>query len=381
MKRLPLVIFFTIVILFSCKQPHKETTIESDIIRTFDTTTIEYSQHFSIEYKNDLKLVHIYKDDHRKDTLNTFVLIRHNASIPDEYKHAEIIRVPLKKIACLSTIYVSYLSQLQLLDRLCAVDNSQYIYDKTIKEALVKNKVSEIGSNNSINFEKLAALSPDVVFTYWEQGLSGSAKLNELNIKPVLVIDHLETSPLGRAEWIKLMAALFNEEKNANDFFNELKANYLRLSKLKDTVQTKPSVLVGTKLSDAWYVPGGKSYMAQLINDAGGNYLWNNDSATGSLPLTFENVLKQAQHADVWLNVYQWKKMDDVVLDDKRYSYFDAYNNKNIINNNARVNEFGGNDFWGSGLLQPDLVLSDLIKIFHPELLPDYQLKYYKKLE
>lgn len=380
MMNRPALLLLFILFLFSCKPPVTENKNELTF-QSYDTTSVEYSKHFSIHYADSFKIVHIYKDEFRQDTLSSFLLVPQQAVIPEKYKLYKTIGIPIKKIACLSSLYVAYLEKLNLLDKLCALDNSNYIYSKTTRSQLIKNQVQEVGSSNSINFEKLVELNPAVIFTYWEQGLSISDKLNELNIKPVLVIDHLETSPLGRAEWIKLMAALFNEEKKANDFFNELAASYNKLSRIKDSAKTSPTVLIGAKVSDTWYVPGGKSYMAQLINDAGGNYLWKQDTSTGSLALNFEAVLRQARQADLWLNVYQWKSLADVTHDDARYAYFDAYKNKKIINYNARVNESGGNDYWESGLLQPDLLLSDLIKIFHPELLPHHKLHYYRPLE
>lgn len=378
-------IITSLLLFIACSSPESKNNNKttSNLHPNFTKTEVRYSKHFSIHYTDSFKIVHIYKDEYRKDTLNSFILLPYNTTTPSQFNKLKAINIPLQKVACLSSLYVAFLEQLGLLDKLTAVDNSKYIYSKTLRNFIEQKKIQEVGNNNSVNFEQLALISPDAVFTYWEQGLIINSKLNELNIAPIFIVDHLEESPLGRTEWIKLMAALFNEEEKANIFFDTVEQKYNSLIySVSDKAQiVKPSVLVGTKLSDAWYIPGGQSFMATLINDAGGDYIWKTDSTSGSIALDFETVLEKAKNVDVWLNVYQCQKIDDLINQDKRYNYFNALVNKKIYNNNARVNEYGGNDFWESGLLNPQLLLSDLLKIFHPEMLEGYETKYYKKLE
>jgi iron complex transport system substrate-binding protein len=127
-------------------------------------------------------------------------------------------------------------------------------------------------------------------------------------------------------------------------------------------------------------MPAGKSYVAKYLSDAGGKYLWSDDKSAGSLPLSFEVVLERAANADYWLNFSQsWQSLKDVVAEDSRYADFQAVKTGNLYNNNTRVNDSGGNDYWEGGISNPDIVLSDLIKILHPEILPNHQLFYYRK--
>ena len=128
-------------------------------------------------------------------------------------------------------------------------------------------------------------------------------------------------------------------------------------------------------------MPAGDSYVAKYLNDAGANYLWSDDNTSGSLPLSFEVVLERAANADYWLNFSQsWQSLQDLLNEDQRYTAFQAVKTGNLYNNDAQLNEYQGNDYWESGISNPDIVLSDLIKIFHPQILPKHQLVYYRKL-
>jgi iron complex transport system substrate-binding protein len=193
--------------------------------------------------------------------------------------------------------------------------------------------------------------------------------------------DYTETSPLGRAEWVKFTAMFFNREGDANTLFDEIAANYDELTELTATVETRPTVLVNGMFSDIWYISGGNSFTARMIEDAGGDFLWSDDESIASLALSFEAVFDRAQSADFWLNANFWFSLDEGLAEDERYSEFAAFQNQRVYNNNLRVNETGGNDYGESGVLRPDQVLTDLISIFHPDLLPDHELFYYRHLE
>jgi iron complex transport system substrate-binding protein len=143
----------------------------------------------------------------------------------------------------------------------------------------------------------------------------------------------------------------------------------------------RPSVFSDIKYGDTWFIPGGNSYAANLLKDANSNYLWGDTEKRGSIPYSFETVYVKAVNADFWINCSNFKTFKDIERADTRYKDFKAFRTGNIFNNNKRENEAGGNDYWESGLVSPDVILSDLVKIFHPELLPGYELFYYKKIQ
>ena len=209
-----------------------------------------------------------------------------------------------------------------------------------------------------------------------------SEKIINANIPVAISLDHLEETPLARAEWIKFIAAFFNKEQLADSLFKITETNYKQLKLMCDTIKNKPSVFTEMKYADAWYVPGGNSFAANILNDAGANYIWKNEKQTGSIPLNFETVYNVARDADYWLNLFiNVNSKKELLGFEPRYNLFKAFKTENIYNNNKIANAKGYSDYWENGITNPDELLKDLIKIFHPNVLPEYQLKYYKKIE
>ncbi|RYF46708.1 MAG: ABC transporter substrate-binding protein, partial [Cytophagaceae bacterium] len=208
-------------------------------------------------------------------------------------------------------------------------------------------------------------------------------QLSDAGVPVLINSEWVETTPLGRAEWVKLMAALTNKETLVNKKFAEVEKEYNRLSALTRTVAMKPSILSGMNSKDAWFVPDGDSYMTRFFLDAGGRYHWSDRKATGSLPLNFETVYPVALDADIWLNVgiSDVNSKQDILAKDARYADFKAFKLGQVFNYGKRINSRGSNDFWESGAVNPHLVLADLIKIVHPDLLPKHELVYYKQLK
>ena len=204
-------------------------------------------------------------------------------------------------------------------------------------------------------------------------------KIKTLGLEVVLNAEYIETHPLGKAEWIKFVAAFYNQNEKARTIFNEIEKEYLNLLTLTQNIK-KPTVFVGMPWNGAWYVPGGKSFQAQLFKDAGAEYLWLDNDEKGSLVKAKEIILDQAYEADFWLNQNSYRSIDAVVVYDENFKGFKAVKDKQLFNNDKRVNAKSGNDYWESGVINPHIVLKDLISIFHPRLL-EHQLYYYRKLE
>lgn len=188
-------------------------------------------------------------------------------------------------------------------------------------------------------------------------------------------------SPLGRTEWMKFVALFFNQEAAAEKLFDAVDRAYQRLRDRVQKVTEKPTVFSGTNYHGVWYMPGGNSYVAMFFRDAGANYLWANDQSAGSMRLSFEVVFERAREADVWVvHTSGWTRIEDAMAEDKRYESFLALRRDRTYNNNGRVNAHGGNDYWETGIAKPHEVLADLIKIFHPGLLPKHELQWYRRL-
>jgi iron complex transport system substrate-binding protein len=282
----------------------------------------------------------------------------------------------------MSTSYIGYMQQLGLLDTLVGCDSFKYIYSPRVREMIEDDKLNQVGSGPNVNVELLYAMNPDIIMTY---GLGSKwdthPKLLEAGLKVVLNAEHTEVNPLARSEWIKFFAAFYNKEKEASRYFDRLVEDYRDMAEEAQQVEDKPTVLNNAPYQGTWWIAGGESFAAQFIEDAGGDYLWSDSSSEGALKLDFEAVYEKAADADIWINPGTWRNLDEGLAKDRRFAEFKAFREGNVYNNNRRMNEHGYSDYWESGVIHPDVILADLIKIFHPHLLPDHELYYYRKLE
>ncbi|MFA7288269.1 MAG: ABC transporter substrate-binding protein [Melioribacteraceae bacterium] len=383
MKRLFLPLLLSLLISCTNQNDKNTSTINSGNSIYEEKLIVNYSSNFIIEYRDSVKIVTVLSSDSLKKVMAIYLLAGENIKTIPNILNAQLIRTPIKSVAALTSIYIGFLEKLNLLDKVIAVDNINYIFSPLIHQKFNEGKVKEVGDANNMNIEKIFALNPGIVFTYGNGNphLDGSEKLIKNNIPIASSTIHLETSPLARAEWIKFIAAFFDKEKEANIVFNGIEKKYNELKLIAEKAKTRPTVFTEAIFGGTWYVPGGKSFMAALLSDAGADYIWKKNKDVGSLKLSFEQVYEKANSADYWINVLFWKNMEDVLKNDPRNNKFKAFKTGNIYNNNASINDKGLFEYWENGVINCDLVLSDLIKIFHPELLPDTHFKYYKKLQ
>jgi iron complex transport system substrate-binding protein len=312
-----------------------------------------------------------------------YILARKGVTVPDSLKELEKIELPVKRMICFSTTHVAMLTKLQAEENLVATSGVHFISDPDLVKRVESGLIEEIGHDHGISFEKIISLKPDVVMTY---GVSGEinkemARLKDLGIHVVYNGDYLESSPLRKFEWILFVSAFFDKEAMADSIVRQVNKEYKALVRIADEVNIRPTVMTGLPWKDTWWVPGGRTFAASFIHDAGGSYLWKDDSTYESIPLDIESVYSAAYHADVWINPGVALIQSDILQVDQRLNELGPVTKNQIYNNNRRMNRAGGNDYWESGAASPHLILKDLIKIFHPELLPDHQLYYYQKIE
>jgi iron complex transport system substrate-binding protein len=279
-------------------------------------------------------------------------------------------------------VFVGFLSKLNVLNSVIAVDNGDFISNSGIQQRIEGNEIKQLSKNGELNLEETLMSEVHIIFT----NPSGNSKkdfdkrLIDIGIIPIVCADYYEHHPLGRAEWLKALALFFGKERLADSVFTSVKENYLSLKSSADTCKYKPTVLTEIKTNDTWFVSGGKSSLAQLLNDAGAEYVWKDNDKTETTSLNMEQVIQKCLNADYWINLHLCNTADDLLKLDKRYAEFNAFKRKNLYNNNALINKTGGNNYWENGLCSPDEILRDLVKIFHPALQPDHKLKYYKQL-
>jgi iron complex transport system substrate-binding protein len=343
---------------------------------------IQYAKGFSIDYYSTYKLLSIYTGTGAQVDTMQYVLLANGVKAPEGYHKAQLITIPVQNLIGMSSMHIALADFAGVADAITGLGSLQYVSSSTVRKNIAAGKVKEIGTDGNMNNEKLISMKPGLVMVMGnpDSKFSKYETLTGAGIPVMLNSEWLETTPLGRAEWVKVMAALMNKETLVNSKFDSLVTEYKRLAKIGRTAKIKPSVIVGMPYKGTWYVPDGDSYMVEFFKDAGTSYKWINTHGTGSLPLTFETVAPTALKADFWLNVGYVDSKKDIKALDVRYADFKPFKNGQVFNNNKRTNDLGSNDYWESGAVNPQLVLADLIKILHPELLPAHQLVYYKQL-
>lgn len=345
---------------------------------------LQYASGFSIEYHNSYKVITVQTPWPGATESMQYALVQCGAPAPEGFLDEQIIEVPVQSIVTMSTTYLPALDELGLLDRLVGVDDTTYVNNPKVLKMAEEGKLASIGYGSGVNVEKVLELAPGLVMTYGSGTPEYDAHpvLLQAGQKVVVNAEWMDTSPLGRAEWLKFIAAFFNKEAEAETLFTKIAQEYQELAALTAAVSQRPTVFTGSAYQGTWYVPGGQSYAAAFLRDAGAVYLWSDDTSTGSLPLAVEAVFEKAQNADFWLNVgFFVGSLDDLKAMDARYADFAAFQNGNVWNNDAKTNPNGGNDYYESAVLHPALVLADLIHILHPDLLPDHELVYYRQVK
>jgi len=291
------------------------------------------------------------------------------------------IAIPLRRVVCMSTSHISYINALGKGNTIVAISGAQYVSDSSINSAIKSGRIVDIGFESSINYELLLSLSPDVVFTY---GISGENntyidKIRDLGIKVIVLGDYIEEHPLGKLEYLKLFGKLYGEVQRADSLYKSVSERYSANKRSVEGIAIKPKVLVNAPWKDVWYIPGEKSYMNYLISDAGGEILLCKEGRSN--PHNIEEVFIEAYKADFWLNPNFYSTLKELSSSNPLFSKLSVLSKGKVYNNTKRNTARGGSDFWERGVIEPDVILNDLIKILHPGYGDGGDLKYYLGLE
>jgi iron complex transport system substrate-binding protein len=294
-----------------------------------------------------------------------------------------LIEVPVSRALVLSTTYITQMDDLGVLDRLVGLDAFAYTSNPAVLAMIEEGKLVEIAPTGiEANVEVALDAEPDLIMAF-------SAGIPEYDLYPplqdaglpvVISADWIESAPLARAEWVKFMSLFFNAEAEANRVFETIATEYEAAAALVAGVSDKPLVMSDVPYEGTWYLSGGQSYTARLFRDAGGQYVWAGDPSEGTLALDIETVFDQAIDAEVWVNVFGYEGLADLAALDERVTGFAAFQNGQVYANDARGTAFG-TELFETGVAHPHVVLLDLIRIFHPDLLPDHALYYYRQLQ
>ncbi len=345
--------------------------------------TLEYARAWQVEYHKHYKVVTLLTPWNEATETFQYVLVQCGTPPPVDYPNAQLFEVPIRTIVTMSSTQLPHLVKLNRVDSLVGHTDFANVNTPAVRTLIDAGRLVAVGSGPDVNIEVVLEVDPDLLMPF---GLGtpeqdAHPKLLEAGLPVAINAEYMETTPLGRVEWIKYMALFFNEEAQANLAFAETADRYNAMAKVARNVAEQPTAFTGIPRGDTWYMTGGNSYFARFLADAGARHLWAETDSTGTVPLSFEAVYDQALDGQFWFNTSSWTTLADAVAADARLANFAAYQAGHIYNNNARLNENGGNDYWESGLANPDVLLADLIKILHPELLPEHELVYYRRLQ
>ncbi|OPY60602.1 MAG: corrinoid ABC transporter substrate-binding protein [Syntrophorhabdaceae bacterium PtaU1.Bin034] len=386
------ILCLVILLLWSigCTGPSTETSPDSektDAAKTEPTQVsgqcrVRYAKGFTVTYHDGYKVVTVFEPGRaaRSKEMSTFVLVPRGTRPPDAVK-GTVVETPVQRVVLRSASHVPFFSMLGLTDRIKGIAQGKYVNDPEARRLIRQGRIAEVGVGSGMtaqfNVERLLTLHPDLVLTWWTNNpaYAGHIKAKEAGFPVALMADYEEHTPLGKTEWVKFVAAFFDAEAEAERVFDDLEKRYVAMLKKVEAVRLRPTVMYGNSYQGSWYVAGGKSYFANLVRDAGGDYIWGDDEGTGSKPVNAETAVARGRNADYWLTQNQnHLSLASVLAEDNRYRLFRAFQTGHIYSNNGKVGPGGGNDYYQGTAARPDLLLADMIAILHPEVLPGHKL-------
>ena len=345
--------------------------------------SIDHAIGFDVIYHNDWKELWLFR--HYNDQADTvkYALVSGQNDI-DGFDESHTIQIPVKNVGALSTTQLGMFDLLNALDELKAIETKRYVHNQEIIRRTDSGQIQELAPAGKLNLETTIASGIEVLMGvgYPNSQNKDYQILLNTGMPVILNADWQETSLLGRAEWMKLLAVLLNKEKLVNTLFTAIEEDYNQTLKLiEDKVAQGPKTITGLANGDSWYVSGGNSFANNLLKVAKVDYPWAHTLETGSIRLDFETVYEQGLTADYWLVPSTAKTLEEIIQADERYADFKSYKDQHIYNIYGRYTPGGGNDYYESAIVAPHVVLKDMVKIFHPELLPDHELVYYNRLQ
>jgi ABC-type fe3+-hydroxamate transport system, periplasmic component len=308
-----------------------------------------------------------------------FLITRNGEPVPAGFE-GEVLHGEARRIVCMSSTQVAMLDALGAADRVVGVSGFDYITTPSV--AANRDKVGDVGFDGNVNYELLLGLEPDLVLLYGVNAASGmESRLRELGIPFAYIGEYLEESPLGKAEWLVAVAELAGEREAGETLFRAIPERYEALrEQAAAAAGPQPKVMINTPYGDSWFMASTRSYLARLIADAGGDYIYRRNTSNRSLPIDLEEAYLLTAEADVWLNVGNIPTLRELRTRYPKFADVRCVRQGAVYNCDRRITPAGGNDYWESGVVRPDLVLRDLIRIFHPELVSE-DFYYYRQVE
>ncbi len=360
----------------------KKSTTTTTFIPLVTENQVEFATGFELYYYEGFKVLKIKNTSPESNDAETYILHNQETTLIDSLGQQNTLITPLQSVIVTSTTHLPSIEMLEVEQTLVGFPGLDYISSEKIRSLIDQNKIKEVGQNERINTEIVVDLNPDVLISFAiNQSNQTLENLRNAGIKVLLNGDWNEKHPLGKAEWVKFFGALYNKDEEANEIFEKIKSEYQKATELATSTTTKPSVITGNIYQDVWYLPKGDSWSVVMLADANTQYYWAETSGTGSLAFSFEEVFDLAQDADYWIGAGAYSSLDQMLKSNPHYKEFKAFKEGNVYSYASKKGATGGVIYYELGPNRPDLVLKDIIKITHPELLPDYELQFFEQLK
>ncbi len=344
-----------------------------------DTVTMKYAKYLKLVKHEGFTVAILENPWDKGKILHTYVIIPKGGKQPNQLPEGTVIRTPLTRAIVTTSVHCSLIMELGKKESIKGVCDLKYINIPWIKQQNASKRILDCGNSIAPSIEKIIEADADAILISPFQNSGGYGRLEEWG-KPIIeVADYMETSALGRAEWIKFYGILFGAEKEADSIFDKVETNYNRLKQVAKKSPKGRSVLFDKITGSVWYVPGGGSTLGQIVQDANACYAFHDDKSSGSLSLSAETILSKASNSDVWLIRYNTQQDDtykSLLNENKIYSLFKAFKEKQIYGCNTSKSTF-----YEDTPFHPDLLLRDIIIITHPELKVLGTPKYFKKIK
>jgi len=376
-----LLVFTIISTLLSCNisnNPEKQTaSLSADSIAGHS-----YAVGFDLIKEKNFQKLHLYRHHGGATDTISYLLCAENLDLLENLANYHRINVPARKIALLHTSYYSYFKVCDAVDNIAAISEAKYLYDQEMYDKVEAGEVPQVSFGESLNKEKLVELGVDLVINVGFPDAPNKELdfLESLGIPVLVFSEWQEPHPLGRAEWVRVIGAITGTQSRAEEHFKNTISEYEKLRELASGTANKPEVICNLPYKGIWYLPGGNSYMGNLINDAGASYPWKDNKDTGGIQQSFEVVYAIGLEAPFWINPGFSQTIEEVLNNDERLVDFKSVKEGNVFNSIKRLHRGEANDYWESGLVNPQLMLADLIQIFHPDLKTDHTLYYFKPI-
>ena len=369
-----------LALLFSCGNSQNKTGLNLVMDGTADSSAMiapQYAKGFNVKYADNITLLEINDPENKEAEQFHFALVDKSfkGEIPNGYTR---LNIPIKSAICMTSLQLSNFLKLDIPEMVVGITSTRHLHNQKMNQQLKEGKTHKIGIEGNFDNEVIIAINPDVIFiSPFKRG--GYDAIRNVEIPMIPHLGYKELTPLGQAEWIKVIGLLTGNASLANSTFEAIESRYNNLKSIVDTVKRRPTVFSGEMRGGNWYAVGGRSFLAQLFRDAGGDYFLKENEESGGVTLDYETVYTNAAHADYWriVNSFEGEYSYNVLKEqDNRYTDFDAWKKHGVIYCNMKEVPF-----YERMPIEPEVVLADFIHVFHPDVLPNHKPQYYHLLK